>query len=467
MNSAKQLTAFKLIMMAVVAIDSVKNLPFNALYGSHLIIYYVIAIVAFFMPSALISAELATAWPAVGGVYIWVREAFNKQIAFLGIWLQWLVAIIWYPSILSFIAATLAYLYSPELALNKMYIYISIQALFWGATYLVGKGLHLSSWVSTLSAIIGVILPMVIFILLGFSWIYSGHPSQINLMDSLSNENMISMESLRLFITLLYSLMGIEVIAAHAGDVKNPQKNYPIAIFIATGIILITVIPSSLAIAIVVPHEKISLTTGVIEAFIIFLKAFHLDWAKSFLIIALAIGSFGIFLNWLLATTRYLMVAAKDDSLPAFLLQTNRYGMPSIQLALQGLIFSILSSAFIFMPSVNSAFWLLSVVAAQFALLYYLFLFTSALRLHFKYPHVNRPFKAGKHPLVFRAMCTIAAATCLSAFVFGFIPPPEINQDQFILYEFLLSGLIILGCSMGLIIHRLSQPVRGDAILNQ
>lgn len=451
-------------MMAVVAIDSVKNLPFNALYGSHLIIYYVFAILAFFIPSALVSAELATAWPSVGGVYIWVREAFDKQLAFLTIWLQWLVAIIWYPSILSFIAATLSYLVSPDLSLNKMYIYISVQILFWGATFLASRGLNLSSWVSAFSALIGVIIPMLMFIALGFVWIYSGHPSEVQLVSSLKNNGMINMESLRLFITLLYSLMGIEVIAAHAGDVKHPQKNYPIAILLAAVIIIVTVIPSSLAIAIVVPHEQISLTTGVMEALIIFLKAFHLEWAKPLLVIALSIGSFGIFLNWLLATTRYLLVAAKDESLPHFLKQTNQYGMPGIQLILQGVIFSILSSAFIFMPSVNSAFWLLSVVAAQFALLYYLFLFAAALRLHFKFPHIHRPFKAGKHPLVFRLMCAVAAGTCLSAFLFGFILPPEINQEQLVAYELALSGLIALGCGVGLAIHRLSQPEKEEAV---
>src|SRR6185312_15280024 len=105
--SQKPLTIFRLVMMAVIAIDSLKNLPANAQYGSSLLFFYLIATVAFFIPSALVAAELATGWPETGGIYVWVREAFGKRTAFLAIWTQWLYQLIWYPTILSFIAVTI------------------------------------------------------------------------------------------------------------------------------------------------------------------------------------------------------------------------------------------------------------------------------------------------------------------------------------------------------------------------
>ncbi len=453
MNSKKPLTMFKLVMMAVVAIDSLKNLPTNAQYGSHLIIYYALAILIFFIPSALVSAELATTWPATGGIYVWVREAFNKRMAFLIVWMQWLIAITWYPTILSFIAATLACLISSELALNKIYIFFTIQILFWSAIFLVCKGIRLSSLVSTLSAVIGVIIPMIFFIVLGLSWIWSGHHSEIKLIEVMKTEKMVNSDSLRLFITLLYSLMGMEMIAMHAGDVKNPQKNYPRALFWSAIIILATVIPSSLAIAMVVPTKQISLTTGVIEALTIFLQAFHLEWLKPILIISVVIGSFGIFLTWLLAASRCLLLAAEDGSLPRFLKWTNRHDMPVAQLLLQGLIISALSSVFVFMSSVNSAFWLLSAAAAQFALLYYVFLFAAAIRLRYKYKNLHRPFQVGKHPFILWITCGVAIATCLLAFGFGFLPPPEMTQSQIFKYELLLSGIILGGGIVGWFIY--------------
>ena len=457
MKTEKSLSIFKLVMMTVVAIDSLKNLPTNAQYGSDLIFYYTIAILIFFIPSALVSAELATTWPVTGGIYIWVREAFGKKLAFLIVWMQFLIAITWYPTILSFIAATFAYLFTPELAMNKSYIFAATQILFWFAVFLVGRGLNISSLVSTLSAVIGVIVPMLFFIVLGLGWIVSGHQSQIHLPGTIAVEKMLSADSLRLFITLLYSLMGMEIIAGHASEVSNPQKNYPRAILVSACIILATVIPSSLAIAMVISPQQISLTTGVIEAFTIFLAAFHLEWLRPFLIMAVVIGSFGIFFTWFLTAARCLAVAANDGSLPLFLRMTNRHNMPIKQLVLQGLFFTAISSAFIWMPSINNAFWFLSAAAAQFALLYYVVLFAAALRLRYKHKEIERPFRVGKNPILFWLVCGIASAACLIAFAFGFLPPPDVASNQILRYEIALTGFIIIGFGSGWWIYQAYQ----------
>ena len=180
MNNNKNLSIFKLAMMSVVAIDSLKNLPVNAQYETSIIIFYSIAI-TFFIPSALVSAELATTFPETGGAYIWIKKAFGKKTAFTMIWMQWMIAIIWYPTILSFIAVTILYLFDPKIAENKLWLLSIILILFWGATFIISKGIRISSVISTISAIIGVIVPMFFIISLGLYWIYQGHNSQIHL----------------------------------------------------------------------------------------------------------------------------------------------------------------------------------------------------------------------------------------------------------------------------------------------
>ncbi len=456
MKSQKKLTTFKLIMMTVVAIDSLKNLPMNAQYGSQLIIYYLIAIVAFFIPSALITAELATTWPATGGVYIWVREAFGKGAAFLIVWIQLLMAMSWYPAILSFISATLGNLISPELAANKLYIFLMVQLLYWGAITSISKGLNLSSSISMWSAIVGVILPMLFFIALAIAWVYSGHSSQIDINPFVST-HLFSSDKLRLFITLLYSLMGMEIIAAHAGDVATPQTNFPRALMGSAIIILVTMIPASLAIAMVIAPNEISLISGVIDAFATFLHVFNLDYLKPLFIIAIAVGSFGIFLTWLLSSSRCLLMAAKDGSLPLILQHTNSQGMPIKQLLIQGIMVTSISFTFIYMPTVNNAFWLCTAAAAQFALLYYVILFMAALRLRYKFKEIKRPFQIGKHPIYLWILVLMACSTCLLAFGFGFLPPTDMNRTQVIHYELALVGLLVGGCGLGRIIYRSSQ----------
>src|ERR1700733_7354110 len=130
-SKKKVLSVFSLVMINVIAVDSLRTLPISAKLGLPLISYYLVAALTFFIPVALVAAELATAYPNTGGIYVWVREAFGRRAAFITIWLQWIYNVVWYPTIMAFIAATIAYLFDPALANNKIYLLSTIIALFW------------------------------------------------------------------------------------------------------------------------------------------------------------------------------------------------------------------------------------------------------------------------------------------------------------------------------------------------
>jgi len=144
-QTTRVLSVFSLVMITITSVDSVRNLPATALFGSSLIAFFSLAALLFLIPTAIISAELATMLPKEGGIYVWVREAFGKRFGFLAIWFQWVENIIWYPTILSFIAGTLAYLLSSTLGHNPYYITGTILVTFWGATFLNLFGMRVSS----------------------------------------------------------------------------------------------------------------------------------------------------------------------------------------------------------------------------------------------------------------------------------------------------------------------------------
>src|SRR5579872_4420927 len=178
-SGKKVLGVFSLVMINVIAVDNLRSLTAGAEYGFALVFFYLLAALLFFIPSILVSAELATGWPTTGGVYVWVREAFGPRWGFLTIWLQWIYNVVWYPTILAFMAATLAHLMNPALAANKIYTLGMILVLFWGATWMNCLGIRISSWVSIVGAVIGTIIPMLIIIVLGAFWLLNGHHSQI------------------------------------------------------------------------------------------------------------------------------------------------------------------------------------------------------------------------------------------------------------------------------------------------
>ena len=121
-TSKKVLSVFSLTMINIIAVDSLRNLPISAEYGFSIIFYYLIAAFIFFIPIALVAAELATGWPKLGGMYVWVKEAFGAKAGLITIWLQWIYNIVWYPTILAFLATIAAYLINPSLAHNKFYL---------------------------------------------------------------------------------------------------------------------------------------------------------------------------------------------------------------------------------------------------------------------------------------------------------------------------------------------------------
>ena len=118
-------------MLITGAIDSVRNLPATALFWPFLSFLFVFSAIVFLIPAGLISAELSSAWTEQG-IYDWVRMAFGEKVALIAIWLQWINTMVWYPTILSFIAGVIAYMVNPELANNKLYL-VSVILVVFGA----------------------------------------------------------------------------------------------------------------------------------------------------------------------------------------------------------------------------------------------------------------------------------------------------------------------------------------------
>ena len=442
-QSKKVLSVFSLVMINVIAVDSLRTLPITAKLGLTLVSYYLVAAFAFFIPVALVAAELATAYPSTGGIYIWVREAFGKRAAFITIWLQWIYNVVWYPTILAFIAATIAYLFAPELANNKFYLLSTIITLFWFFTFLNCFGMRVSSIISIIGASVGTLLPMVGIIILGLFWMYQGRPLEVGYPTSWF-PNFSSLGNLSLFSAVLFGLLGMEMSAVHAEEVKNPQRDYPRALLFSTIIIFSTLVLGSLAIVIVVPDNKMSVVSGFIDAYAIFFNAYNMPWMTSVTAICIIIGGISGVSAWIIGPTKGLLVAARDGSIPIQFAQVNRRGAPVKILITQGFIFTLLSTVFILFDSINAAYWLLSELCAQMALLVYVFMFSAAIKLRYTSPDRPRPYKIPGGKFGMWLVAGTGTLCCLATIIIGFVPPTQIPVDNVLFFEaFLIGGLVI------------------------
>lgn len=446
MSSNKHnLTIFSLVMITVGSVDSIRNLPATALFGSQLIFFFLLGALFFLIPTALVSAELASGWAQQGGIYIWVKEAFGKKTGFLAIWLQWIENVIWYPTILSFVAGTIGYLINPSLTANPYFLWIIIVSSFWGATLINMRGMRSSALFSNLCAISGLLLPMSLIIGLGAAWLLGGNTSQV----SFQAQHLVPhVQDKSLWVSLtaiMMSFCGIEIATVHANDVHNPQHAFPRALIISVVIILSTLILGSLAIAVVLPQQDINLVAGIMQAFDAFFARYHLLSLMPVVALMLVMGGLGGVSNWIIAPTKGLMVAAQDDNLPRIFQRSNHQGAPVVMLVIQAIIVTLLSTLFLFMPSVNGSYWLLTALAAQLYMLMYLLMFGAAIKLRIKKAEHPRGFRipGGITGLLLVAGTGIIGA--LTTLAVSFMPPEGINVGSLLRYELtLISGLLLM-----------------------
>ncbi len=446
-TARKALGVFSLAMITAGSVDSIRNLPATALFGTSLIFFFLLGALFFLFPSALVSAELASNSTEPGGVYAWVKKAFGLQSGFLAIWFQWIENVIWYPTILSFVAGTIGYLIAPALAQNKTFLIAVILCSFWGATLINLFGIKSSARFSNFCAIAGLIVPMTLIIALGAVWLFSGNPVQLHFTSTDVFPNIGNTGMWVALTGIMLSFCGMEIATVHAGDVENPKKAYPRAMLIATVIIVFTLMCGSLAIALVVPEKEISLVSGIMQAFHAFFAPYHLTWIMPVIALMLIIGGMGSVSNWIIAPTRGLLFAMRDGQLGPRLSRENRHGAPSALLVWQALIVSVVTLVFLLLPSVNGSYWLLTALTSQLYMLMYILLFAAAIRLRYSGAQDDR--KGFVIPGGNWGMWLVAGAGLLGStitFLIGFIPPSNIQIGSTARYELLLIGGLLVMC---------------------
>ncbi len=436
----KKISFLALVLLIVSAMDSIRNFPASALFGSTLIFFFIFSAIVFLLPTALVSAELSATFPEKGGVYHWVYTAFGERWAMLAIWLQWVNTLVWYPTILSFIAGTAAYLVDPALAQNKAYLISCILIIFWGLTLINLRGIHVSARVNSICVTIGTIFPMLFLITLGGVWVFSGKPLQIDINTHTLFPSLTNTTNWIALIAIMASFLGMELSGVHVNDIREPQRNFPKAVLVASLFILLTMMFGSLTIALVLPESSINLIAGVMQVFSNFFESFGMKPLIPVLTVLIVIGSIGGMTNWLIAPAKGLLHAAEFGYMPQFFSRKNKTGAASKILVAQAVMVSIFCLLFFLIPSVNGFYWFLTALSTELYMVMYILMFLAALRLHYKY--VNRPkvFKIpGRHVGMWIA-CLVGLFGCGATISVSFLPPTLVDIGSSTKYLMMIIG---------------------------
>ncbi len=390
----KSLGMFTLSMISVAAVLSVRNYPGMAEEGWSMILWFFIGSFFFLLPLALVAAELASAWPQEGGVYAWVKEAFGIKTGFMSIWAVFIENIPWYPTVLSFMAVTIAYIFNPDIANNHIFVGSVMLGIWWGLTLLNFLGPNLVARFSSIGTILGSIIPSVVLIALGITWLVMGKPTQLppfefqEIIPQKFNMGVLVYAS-----SILLMFTGVEMSGYYASHVDNPQKKYPRAMLIATLIIFTLSVLGTLPIALVIPADKISLTSGVIQVMDTIFISLGMQWATPIMAVMLVFGGIALMSTWMMGPLTSMAPISRAGFLPPFFRKQNKHKSPVGPLLIQGVFSTLLILGMVLIPNINTAYWILTSFTTTLLTLYYLPVFAAVIKLRYTQPDTPRPFK--------------------------------------------------------------------------
>lgn len=426
-----------LAMIDVAAVISLRNLPTVAEYGWGSLFLWGLGVVGFMIPISFAAAELASGWAETGGVFVWIRDAFGSKAGAVGIWADWAENLVWFPTVLAFIAAALAYVLVPAWADNKAWLFVVMMVVFWGTTVANLFGVKASARISSWGTIAGSIIPGVLLVGLGVGWLVSGHSLAApfhagKLMPSASLSNLV------FFSGVLLAFAGMEMAGFHAREAKNPKRNFPRATVLACLILVALYVLGTMAIVFVVPQKKIQLTSGLFQAFQVFFDKFGVGWLLrpvSFLVFA---GGIALVSTWMYGPARGFMRASLDGNFPRVFQGHNSRFAPSSMLWIQACVGTLFALLFLFEPTISTSYWILSALTTQLIVIMYVLIFAAVIRLRYTQPDRPRPFKIpGGKPGVW-AMGLLGLAGSGFAFVVGFVPPSQVATGNKTLYVCLM-----------------------------
>ncbi|MEV0581200.1 MULTISPECIES: APC family permease [unclassified Streptomyces] len=452
--AAPRLSWLTLALMTTASVASLRAAPTMAVYGLACVFLYLIPAIVFLLPTALVSAELASGWP--GGVYRWVSEGLSKPLGFLAVWCQFAMTIFYYPSLLAFVASTIAYVIDPALASNGLYTAIVIMVLYWTGVWISSRGTKALAGLSSWGLVIGTLIPGTVLVVLGMVFLGQGNGSAAPMTSSHLLPQWAGLASLVLIVNNFLSYSGMEMNAVHVSSLKNPAKEYPKSMFLAMGLVLLIFILPALAISWVVPANQLSLTAGVMQAFDAFFAHFHVGWMTPIAAVMLVSAALGGMLTWLAGPSKGLLEISRSEGyLPPYLQRLNKNGIQQNILVTQGVVTTVIALMYALIPNVSNVYWIFSTITTQVYLIVYLLMFVAAMRLRKTQPDHPRGYRVP----ALNVLCVVGLLASVAALAIGFVPPSQFGGGSVGVYVAIIGGgLVILGLLVPYLFLRLRKP---------
>lgn len=429
-NLPKVLGLPDLVLFTVSAILLLDTLAASASIGASSLFWWLFLGVIFLIPIGLITAELATAYPEEGGLYVWIRRGLGRDWAARAVWAYWVNTAIWLPSIYILFAGVFVRLSGVDLSLSQQ-IGAGV-ALAWLTALLDILGLKIGKWVPNL----GALFKMIIFtVLIIAGWNYGRTHGLANPLTAEAFRPEWK-EGLRYVPAIVYGMLGFELVSAASGEIRRPARDMPLSIIISGVLVLGFYFLATAGILAAIPASDINIVEGLIDTLALFFADIPGGGA-----IVLALGAMALFTffsngaTWAMGCNRATAEAAAEGELPSlFAIRHKKHGGPIGAAILMGMVCTAVLLLYGRVATSNGElFWSLFAFSAAIFMLPYLGMVIAFARLRFKDKATPRPFKAPGGLIAGCALAAICAITLLFAIaLFLYVPGEGFQEPTFI-----------------------------------
>src|SRR3954462_9941398 len=361
----------------------------------------------FFIPYALLAAELGSTFTEEGGAYIWVKLAFGRFTAAINSILYWLSNPIWLGGTLTILAVTtFSDFFTP---LTGVWKYLFCIAFIWFAVWAAILSFGVGKWIPTIGAWSRIAL------LGGFTLTVILYAADHGVHEVSAGE---FKPTCGIFIAaapvLFFNYVGFELPNAAGDEMKDPQKDVPFTVIrAAIGTFVLYGAPI-LAILLVLPAAQITSLGGFIDAMKTVFTVYggEVKTAADGTVTA-TLSGFGKVLGdlcalgfiwallssgttWIMGPDRSQAVAGFDGGAPRFFgIFSKRWGTPIAVNLMSGVFSSIVMVLAFTLTSGDAAkyFTVVLGLAISTTTIAYTMIFPALIKLRYSHPHVPRPYK--------------------------------------------------------------------------
>lgn len=391
----------QIALFCMCAVIVLETLTASAAIGPSGLFWWAVTLVFFIVPYALITSELGTAYPAEGGIYDWIRRAFGPRMSTRAVYLYWLAGGLWMPAGYILFAGMFARVFMPELSLAWQVAMVLVMT--WLTVAFINYKTSVGIWLTVAGAVFKITVIMILGVAGFYHMLVNGPANDFSLHALLPSAS----SGIGFLAVIVYNLVGLELVACMGKELRNPVRDMPKAILLASLAIAFLYVFGSMGILMAIPLNQLNLVSGIVDALELLLgEGSPLVVLVSVFFMLSIIGNK---VTWAMAPSRAAAEAAREGELPAIIGRWHPKNQTpywaNIILGLVSTIITLIYAGFAHGDNV-SMFWSVFSFSSACVIISYLIFFASFLKLRISDPITERPFRVpGGMPMA--VLCTL------------------------------------------------------------